>query len=88
MTSGPELGSDNVLVQRGAGIRLWMPPDSDVELFDNIINQPNGGFVLATENSAAGVQLRDNRYWSAAPQIPDIWSRCASSRQLAIDFQI
>jgi len=67
--------SNNVLDQRGAGIRLWMPPDSDVQIFDNIINQPNGGFVMATENSAVGVQLRDNRYWSAAPEPPDVWSR-------------
>lgn len=67
--------SDNVLDQRGGGMRLWMPPDSDVEIFNNIINQPNGGFVMATENSAVGVQLRNNRYWSAAPQTPDIWSR-------------
>jgi len=67
--------SNNVLDQRGAGIRLWMPGDSDVEIFDNIINQPNGGFVLATENSADGVLLRDNQYWSAAPDPPDIWSR-------------
>ena len=48
---------------------------SGVELFDNILQQPNGGFLASSNNDAAGASLHDNTYWSTAPDPPDTWSR-------------
>ena len=67
--------SDNILDQRAYGMRFWISGASDVEVNNNAVQQPNGGFVASTENSAAGITLGNNRFWSAAPNPPDIWSR-------------
>ncbi len=67
--------TDNILDQRAYGMRFWISGASDVEVNNNIVQQPNGGFIASTENSAAGITLSNNRFWSAAPNPPDIWSR-------------
>jgi hypothetical protein len=62
--------------QRAFGMRInCAVGTNNVEVHHNVIQQPNGGFLMLSENRAAGVRLHDNTYWSAAPDPPDTWSR-------------
>ena len=62
--------------QRSFGFRInCVASSTGVEIFDNILQQPNGGFLVGTNNDAAGATLHDNVYYSAAPDPPDVWSR-------------
>lgn len=62
--------------QRTFGFRInCVPTSTGVEIFDNILQQPSGGFLMGSSNDAAGASLFDNTYYSAAPDPPDIWSR-------------
>jgi len=48
---------------------------TDVLIYDNLFQQPNGGFLARSANDAAGVSLFDNVYHSSAPDPPDAYSR-------------
>lgn len=72
--------------QRAHGLRLSCDPGSDVEVYDNTIQQPNGGFLAMASNDAAGVDLHHNTYWSAAPDPPDRWSRGWFSLGASVDM--
>jgi hypothetical protein len=62
--------------QRAFGFQLNCAAGSTgVEIFDNILQQPGGGFLMSSNNDAAGVGLHDNVYFSSAPDPPDVWSR-------------
>jgi hypothetical protein len=64
------------LDQRAFGIGLLtLPGSSNVFVHDNWVQQPGGGFAIATLPVPAGLRLARNTYWSAAPNPPDIWSR-------------
>lgn len=67
---------DNPNDQRAFGFQINNDASSTgVVIFDNILQQPGGGFLMGTNNDAAGATLSDNVYFSAAPDPPDIWSR-------------
>lgn len=61
--------------QRAHCMRLTCASGSTVALYDNMLQQPNGGFLIHTSNDADGVDLHHNIYWSSAPDPPDQWSR-------------
>ncbi len=61
--------------QRTFGFRINCVAGSTVEIFDNVLQQPNGGFLMGSNNDAVGATLFDNIYYSAAPDPPDVWSR-------------
>lgn len=62
--------------QRSFGFRInCAAGTTGVEIFDNILQQPGGGFLMGSSNDAAGAVLHDNIYYSAAPDPPDVWSR-------------
>ncbi len=62
--------------QRAFGFQLnCAAGTTGVEIFDNILQQPGGGFLMSSNNDAAGVVLHDNIYFSSAPDPPDVWSR-------------
>lgn len=42
---------------------------------NNIVQQPDSGFVGSSGNSAAGLNLTGNRYYSVEPDPPPIWSQ-------------
>jgi len=48
---------------------------TEVLIYDNLFQQPNGGFLARSDNDAVGVSLFDNTYHSSAPDPPDAWSR-------------
>jgi len=47
---------------------------SSVEIFDNILQQPSGGFLMTSNNDAAGATLHDNVYFSDAPDSATTYS--------------
>lgn len=62
--------------QRSHGMRINCAAGStDVEIHHNVLQQPNGGFLMNSGNDAAGASLHDNTYFSTAPDPPDVWSR-------------
>jgi len=62
--------------QRSFGFQInCVASSTGVEIFDNILQQPNGGFLMGSNNDAAGATLHDNVYFSSAPDPPDVWSR-------------
>lgn len=64
------------LDQRAFGLNLQMVvPSSNIEVFDNVIQQASGGFAVASESWVSGLRLSNNTYYSAAPNPPDRWSR-------------
>ncbi|MCB9651792.1 MAG: hypothetical protein H6730_35120 [Deltaproteobacteria bacterium] len=62
--------------QRALGF-VFLTPDgsSNIHVHDNVLHQPNGGFLVATFANPVGLRLENNTYWSAAPNPPDVWSR-------------
>ncbi len=51
------------------------PGSSTVNVYDNILQQPGGGFLVSSSNEGAGVNLYGNTYWSTSPDSDAMWSQ-------------